>query len=215
MITSHDAKNGENWRIWPLREHKSSKVEPSNEIDTFPTQMLARDRTFVNTRLLNKRSLRYIIMADLIYRYEGITYLVSCRRAYETGPARRPRYHLNLTRDTAVCRRLYFYTGDVMHGRWQRTPSHGKRQEREVWVGRASLAALAVRMTGARRAASPWPESPLPSPRRRPRPDRAPCIMHRCSLHMVGDNMGQPRTVSGRERFGARESNTIHWRRPR
>lgn len=113
-MTSHDAKKGRGDLTAPRTQIIES--EPSNEIDTFPTQMLARDRTFVNTRILNKPSLRYIIMADLIYRYEGITYLVSCRRAYETGPARRPRYHLNLTRDTAVCRRLYFYTGDVMHG---------------------------------------------------------------------------------------------------
>lgn len=169
-MTSHDEKKGRGDLTAPRTQIIES--EPSNEIDTFPTQMLARDRTFVNTRLLNKPSLRYIIMADLIYRYEGITYLVSCRRAYETGPARRPRYHLNLTRDTAVCRRLYFYTGDVMHGWWQRTPSHGKQQECEVGVGacvtnsaRGSNDWRAARGVPLARVPPPCPALPPPPPR--------------------------------------------------
>lgn len=57
------------------------------------------------------------------------TYFVSCRRrrAFEASPAPRPRYHLNITWDAAVCRRLYFYTTEIICGLSQRTLSHGRR----------------------------------------------------------------------------------------
>lgn len=49
-----------------------------------------------------------------------------------------------------------------------------KQQDVKSESARASLTALAVRMTGARRAASSWPESPLPA---RAAPAPAPIVL--------------------------------------
>lgn len=68
------------------------------------------------------------LWSGLGVRVRWSTYFVSCRRrAFEASPAPRPRYHLNITWEAAVCRRLYFYTTEIICGQSQRTRSHGRR----------------------------------------------------------------------------------------
>lgn len=53
------------------------------------------------------------------------TYSASCRRCFAASPVPIPLYHLNITRNAAVCRRLYFYTTKIKTGQSQRTDFSG------------------------------------------------------------------------------------------
>lgn len=91
---------------------------------------------------------------------EGVTYLVAYRRASETCRGV-PCYHLYITLNAAVCRRLYFYTTEL--GRF--TQSRG-RQPSECALFRGK--SRREWRTGGARGAAP-PTRRVPCPARRPR----------------------------------------------
>ncbi|CAG9565048.1 unnamed protein product [Danaus chrysippus] len=105
---------------------------------------------------------------------------------------RSPRYHLNLTGLTVVCRRLYFYTGGVVrerrlasHERRKKNTKHGKDavhagDTRSVRGANDCGAACYVPQASAQSPPPPTARvSPLTLLKR---------IMHRCRLHMLEDN---------------------------
>lgn len=146
------------------------------------------------------------------------TYFVSCRRrAFEASPALPPRYHLNITWDAAVCRRLYFYTTEIICGQWQRTLSHGSRYgSRATPKRRRTTLSDTCRRSNAHGANDGRSASGVPlacAPRCRTAPVQyAP--LH--SLHMRSQDNASTESRSHNTHqihtCGARDA--IHWRQP-
>ena len=107
------------------------------------------------------------------------TYFVSCRRrAVAASPALRPRYHLNITWDAAVCRRLYFYTTEIICGQSQARCLSGDVMVRARLLGTGT-------QHWERDVSAEWrPRREWRAERARRPPGRAPpapCTMHRCT----------------------------------
>lgn len=71
------------------------------------------------------------------------------------GPIQRPRYHLNITWDAAVCRRLYFYTTEII--------AELQRVSGDVTIGARDSPEDTERSAGAR-VRAPAERAPRPAP---------------------------------------------------
>lgn len=91
------------------------------------------------------------------------------------GPIQRPRYHLNITWDAAVCRRLYFYTTEII--------AELQRVSGDVTIGARDSPEDTERSAGAR-------------VRRRRSEPRAPRPVHYAPLHSL--HMAPRDNTSGR-----------------